>query len=132
MEIRLKNTNHDFEKQNLVTLKGRKGTYDLMKCKHCGMTGKRINIETVTVGNNYSFKNANDCPKAPKVNIENKRIKVTFCTANGKAFSNLTPHSEHDIVTPPEGYKNDHTGVWVMGVGEPVKLLSDEFTFINE
>lgn len=56
-----------------------------------------------------------------------KKIKVTKCTAYGKVFSNLLPDSEHEVVTPPQGYKNDHSGVWVMGVGEPVKLLTVEF-----
>ena len=74
----------------------------------------------------YKKENVHLCPKAPKKEIPLK-IKVTRCTANGKAFSNLLPNSEHAVVTPPLGYRNDHTGVWVMGLGEPVKLLTGEF-----
>ena len=58
-----------------------------------------------------------------------KRIKITKCDAFGKAFENLTPGSEHDVISPPETHKND-TGTWVMGVGEPVKVLPSEFKII--
>ncbi len=60
-----------------------------------------------------------------------KKVKVTQCTAFGKIFDNLTPDSEHDVVKPIPGYKNDETGVWVQGVGEPVKLITGEFKVIE-
>ena len=35
---------HQWEKTNMYTLKGRGGYYDTMKCKKCGVTGKRYGI----------------------------------------------------------------------------------------
>lgn len=55
------------------------------------------------------------------------KIKITFCNAQGGQFANLTPGSEHEVIDPPKGHKNDNRGVWVMGVGEPVKVLKREY-----
>lgn len=129
MQIPLKTTNHIFEKQNLVTIKDRKGGHDVMKCKSCGMKGKRYDLEHVTVGNNYSFKNANNCPKAPKIQNTSTHIKILQCGAFGKQFANLVPDSEHEIINPPKG-ENDIGGVWVMGVNEPVKVITGEFKYL--
>lgn len=70
------------------------------------------------------------CPKAAATSVP-VEIKIDFCHANGPQFRNLRPGSIHRVVTPPDGYKNDHTGMWVMGVGEPVKVLTEEFSVIN-
>lgn len=43
------------------------------------------------------------------------------------AFANLDIGTIHDIIPTP---KNE-SGLWVMGVGEPVKLLQGEFRIIN-
>lgn len=100
-----------------------------MICKNCGIKGRRYRLDIVYVSESYSCSKAFECP-TPTYKIP-KRVKVTFCKAVGSRFLNLTPNSEHDVVEPPKGYKNDETGVWVMGVGDRVKLLSDEFTVIN-
>ena len=123
----IKTSGHVWEKQNLVTVNSRGKMFDQMICKNCGMKGRRYGFITVEVSENYKFENVERCPKAKEINIP-KKVKVTRCTANGKAFSNLTPHSVHEVVEPPKGYKNDYNGVWVMGVGEPVRLLNNEFT----
>lgn len=94
------------------------------------MKGRRYGFESVEVSETYKFENVHLCPKIPPKVIA-QRIKVTICTANGKAFGNILPNTEHEVVTPPQGYKNDHTGVWVMGVGEPVRLLAGEFTELS-
>ena len=60
-----------------------------------------------------------------------KKIKVIHCEAFGKVFDNLIPNSEHIIIEPPFGYKNDKFGIWVMGVGEPVRLLSHEYKIMT-
>jgi len=62
-----------------------------------------------------------------------KQVKVTLCIAVGKRFrfANLTPYSIHNVITPLNGYNNDATGVWVMGIGTPVKLLSNEYVEIS-
>lgn len=126
----IKTSGHVWEKQNLVTLNSRGKMYDQMVCKNCGMKGRRYGFTTVEVSENYTFENVHRCPKAEEIKIPEK-VKVIRCTANGKAFSNLLPNTIHEIVTPPNGYKNDHTGVWVMGVGEPVKLLTSEFVAVS-
>lgn len=127
IQSNIRTSQHDWEKKNLITINRRGKMFDEMVCKNCGMKGRRYGFESVEVSENYKIENVHLCPKAPKKEIP-KRVKVILCTAHGKKFSNLTPHSEHEVVTPPDGYKNDHTGVWVMGVGEPVKLLTGEFT----
>ncbi|GGB82740.1 hypothetical protein GCM10007424_23470 [Flavobacterium suaedae] len=123
-------TNHDFEKTNLVTKYSRKGNYDDYKCTNCGMKGKSYRLNEIQVSDTYSSSNVANCKKAPLFQPP-KKIKITQCTASGEAFKNLTNGSVHDVVTPPEGYKNDYRGVWVMGVGEPVKVLNNEFEKIE-
>lgn len=124
----IRTSGHIWEKQNLVTI-GRGGRmYDEMICKNCGMKGKRYGFTSVEVSEKYKIENVQRCPNASQV-IPGK-VKITRCTATGKAFDNLLPDTVHEVVTPPDGYKNDHTGVWVMGVGEPVKVLSNEFIIL--
>lgn len=118
--INLSETNHKFEKQNLVTQKDRSGLHDTLKCAYCGLVGKSRRLGTVEIAE--SNKNKIACPKAPSV----KQIKVIRCSALGKKFVNLTPGSVHDVVDPPDGFDNSR-GVWVMGVGEPVLLLFGEY-----
>ena len=122
--VNINESDHDFEKLNLVTLKG---GGDLLKCKNCGMKGKTKDINGLYVNGNY--KNPQFC-KAVKTDTSKKRIKITFCTANGKVFKNLKPDSIHETVSPPPPYKEDKSGVWVMGVGEPVKVLNNEFILV--
>ena len=63
-----------------------------------------------------------------------KSIKIKHCKAYGKLFENITDGSIHKIIPPPKGFKRDlknTKGVWVMGVGGPVKILYNEFTRIG-
>lgn len=60
-----------------------------------------------------------------------KKIKITNCRAVGTPFANLLPGTEHIVIKPPYPKKNDDRGVWVMGVGEPVKVLRYEFEIIE-
>lgn len=60
-----------------------------------------------------------------------KKIRITECHAVGSPFANLLPGTEHDVIKPPHPKKNDERGVWVMGVGEPVKVLRHEFEIIE-
>ena len=55
-----------------------------------------------------------------------ERIKVIKCNAVGENFLNLTPGSEHETVPAPEKYGH-LSGVWVMGLNEPVRLLKGEY-----
>ena len=61
---------------------------------------------------------------------ETTRIKIILCTAVGKQFANLIPNSEHNIIDAPIGHDNEK-GVWVMGAGNPVKVLHSEYTRIK-
>lgn len=61
------------------------------------------------------------------------KIKITNCKAFGEMFKNLTPGSIHEVIEAPKEYKNSKIkGVWVMGVGEPVKVLDNEFEYVKE
>jgi len=122
--ISLTHGGHDWQKQNLMTLKDSKGLHDIQKCSKCGIEGKTRTLSTITLKASYSLKKINNCNGIHNVP---QKIQITVCRATGKVFSNLTPDSIHLVVTPPTGYKNDSSGVWVMGVGEPVKVIYNEF-----
>lgn len=53
------------------------------------------------------------------------KIRIINCTAVGPQFENLTPGSIHEVIPAPKG-ENNNRGWWVMGVGEPVKVLTHE------
>lgn len=116
---------HKWEKINLVTKKDRKGLYDHYKCKYCGIEGKSYAIGTIEVPDRYRDKQAL-CPNAPK----HTKLKVLRCNAAGNVFANLIPGSVHEIIEPPL-LGNRERGEWVMGVGEPVLLLYEEFAYID-
>ena len=118
-------TNHNFEKQNMMTKFDRKGAYDDFKCSLCGLSGKAYNLKEVFVSER-SVKKARNCPK---FNTPTK-IQITQCTAVGRLFTNLIPKTIHYVVPAPEGYDNSG-GVWVMGVGEPVKVLFGEYEIVE-
>lgn len=118
----LKNTNHKFEKQNPVTIIKGKKAYDVLKCS-CGISGKRYGFtDTIWLDGRISKKKANNCPDC----IDIKAIEIIQCTAVGKAFENLKPGTIHTVIDAPEG-ANNNGGVWVMGEGEPVKVLHREY-----
>jgi hypothetical protein len=121
---------HNWEKTNLTTILRNKKMFDEYICKNCGLKGKSYNIETIEFKDNVSDAKIDLCQKASSF-IVPKKIRITTCRAIGKQFENLTPDSEHLVITPPKSYKNDRSGVWVMGIGEPVKVLSNEFIVID-
>jgi hypothetical protein len=78
-----------------------------------------------------SFDNKTEIILNPDKFAIGNKIQITVCIATGEIFSNLKPESEHIICKPLYGYKNDESGVWVLGAkGKPVKVLSAEFKFI--
>ena len=117
---------HKWEKQNLVTISGRKGNYDIYKCSQCGIEGRSYHLGTIDIPEKFAHK-ANSCPKL----LKKGKIRVIRCTAVGAQFKNLTPNSIHNVIDVPAG-KSSTRGVWVMGVDEPVMLLYGEFNFIDE
>lgn len=120
---------HVWEKQNLVTVFKNGKYYDILKCKDCGIVAKTTSLTAIELKGSYSSQKVYHCLGEYKRNAV--RIKVTQCGANGKAFENLLPNSEHEVITPPDGYVNNHTGLWVMGIGEPVRLLPHEYVVIE-
>lgn len=50
--------------------------------------------------------------------------------AYGPAFENLKPGAIVEPVKAPTGQKH-LSGIWVMGVGEPVRLLPGEFKLVE-
>lgn len=132
-KIPLKTSNHSWSKKNLVTITTGKRSHDLVFCDKCGIKGKRYNLAEVEIDGRYSEAKVLSCPfsEISNDNTTAQKVKVIKCDAFGKAFANMTKDSEHDVVTPPDGYQNDHKGVWVMGVGEPIKLLNGEYTVVS-
>ena len=124
--VNIKTSGHVWDKKNLVTIVKGKKAYDEVECRYCGIKGKRYGFETVEIPERYNKTNVYQCPKKPAFEIPEK-ITITNCAAYGKQFANLTPGSIHDVIEPPSGYSNDEKGVWVMGVGEPVKVLWHEY-----
>lgn len=57
-------TNHQWEKQNLVTIMGRNGSHDKMKCANCGITGKRYGFNPVVTDSKYKAKVYDNCESA--------------------------------------------------------------------
>lgn len=129
--VSLLNSYHNFRKVNLVTISKRGRTYDILKCSKCEMEGKRFGVsENLTILDKYSNTQIQFCTEDPKQigdKFIDKFVKITNCTASGAQFKNLTPGSIHKIVTPPDKYINGDGGVWVQGIGEPVKILFNEY-----
>lgn len=118
---------HTWEKTNLVTIQGKGGKgYDTYRCIYCGLTAKMYSFGELCV-EDRSHKKLSRCISVNKIS----KIRITCCRANGIQFENLIPGSIHDIIAPPTGFDNSR-GVWVMGVGEPVKVLFGEFEYVKE
>lgn len=60
-----------------------------------------------------------------------ERIRITYCKAFGSSFENITSGSIHKVISTPIGEKEDGRGVWVLGAGEPVKVLNNEFEIVS-
>lgn len=123
IEISIYAFGHEWEKLNLVTQKDNKGLYDLMKCKNCGIKGKRYRLNTIHIYERY--RHMLQCP------VKYEQIKIIHTNAFGKQFENLTDGSIHDIIDPPEGYTRER-GEWVMGVSEPVLVFYSEFIYFKK
>jgi hypothetical protein len=58
------------------------------------------------------------------------KIKINHCGACGPQFENLTDGSIHEVIPTPKG-ESDRRGWWVMGVGEPVLVLTREASIVE-
>ena len=133
---------HKWEKKNLITIVDSKGNYDILKCKKCGIEGisKTIGIIELETNSLNKINKFNKCPKYVESlddepwDVGNSVI-ITNISFQGIEAKFLTEGSEHKIVTPPKEYinkyPNSHFTVWVMGLSEPIRLLSREFKFKN-
>lgn len=117
---------HHWEKQNLVTKRDRKGMFDEYMCSCCGIKGKSYTFGFIEVSERYKTEKLQKC----KWVMKSTQIKVIHCQAEGPQFANLKDGSVHTIIDPPKGCDNKR-GEWVMGVGEPVLVLANEFTYIK-
>jgi|SRR5271157_554035 len=53
---------HDWEKTNAITRKDRLGIYDTMRCRKCGITGKRFGLNShTTIDNKFRAKKYKTC-----------------------------------------------------------------------
>ncbi len=123
---------HSLEKQNGLTIVKGKKSYDIQKCSKCGIIFHTVGFHGLIPKGKVSEKKLLECDGSflkTRKEQTGKWITVTHCTAQGEAFSNIETGTSHKIITPPEPYKNDVRGVWIMGVGEPVKILNNEFIF---
>lgn len=126
IDVEIQDSEHKFEKTNLITIMSRKGGYDELKCTVCGFKARSFTLGYIRLHKNQVEKGL-DCKKVSPT----RQIQITQCNAQGKAFANLTPGSIHEIVPPPKPHKNDEKGHWVQGVGEPVKVLRGEYKYIS-
>lgn len=131
--IELKHTTHDFTKTNLVTLPGKRGSYDEMRCGNCGLRGKRRRVDILEVDGRTSPNNLEKCPKVPSK--APRKVRITNFGGHSPNFTNMIGGSVHDVVEPPSDYKskfpNSQLTVWVNGVFEPMRLLAGEFEVVE-
>jgi len=125
-QININSNGHDWQKQNLVTLK--RG-YDNVKCSKCGLEAKRL-LETVFI--TQTKKNTElmlNCINADfKVS---KTIKIIIQPKGNPAFANLIENSIHEVINAPDGYTNTKYSVWVKGINDNIRLLSNEFEIVS-
>jgi hypothetical protein len=127
--IDLNDNPHTFSKQNLVT---QMGNFDTLKCDKCGIQGKTTSLSTMSVKESYSKDVINNCTQTEDVmrnGNKGRKIIITHCSASGPAFTNITDRSEHTVIETPKEHKPNSRGVWVMGTGEPIMVLNNEFNY---
>lgn len=68
---------HDWQKVNLMTLKGQYAMYDEMRCKNCGITGKRYGLEGVSLDSQFGAKAFQHCNTSRELLQKRKQRKVS-------------------------------------------------------
>lgn len=66
---------HAFVKQNLYTISSNNGTYDIVKCERCGVTGKRYGLTNIKRDAKYKAKIYDTCNGAIKQIEKLKALK---------------------------------------------------------
>lgn len=120
----------NWTKLNSVTKKRGNKIYDVYKHKS-GAKGCRCHLDNYIELTDKDWNTYASWYKKEHCNV-GRSIRIIHCRANGPQFKNLMDGSLHVTVeTPTNQDKIDYTGVWVMGVGEPVKVLNDEFEYVD-
>lgn len=117
---------HDFEKTNIVT---QKNGYDEVKCRKCGLVGKRF-LDIIFVRETKKNKQLVINCNGIKVATPNT-IEIILQPTGNPAFANLIVGSVHKVVESPEKMAKIENSVWVQGVGDKVRLLQHEYKKIN-
>jgi hypothetical protein len=60
------------------------------------------------------------------------KIKIVIWPPTVLSSKNLIPGSIHEVIERPKYDPSPNRGLWVMGFGEPVKILSHEYELIKE
>jgi hypothetical protein len=59
------------------------------------------------------------------------KVKIRKVNGFSPEFSNLVEGSIHETLEPPKRFRK-LSGVWVMGVNEPIRLLPGEYTILDD
>ena len=118
---------HDFEKVNFVTLQDKNGLYDLYKCKHCGLQGKRygfsnnilvdITLKKVKLCDNRKIE------EKTNENLGKVRIKLLPCVLG---IGNLKEGDIVDII------REAKRGVWIKCEESTKELLEQDPNYNGE
>jgi len=133
-KIDLNKTSHEFEKEQLIVKSDSSGTYVVYKCKRCGLGARKYKDSDLLIVRSRKKLTDEQLLRCSKeiISIPAKRIRVLHKpNIANPAFDNLIVGSEHECIPPPPGQPNRLPGVWVNGIGEPVKLLNGEFEWID-
>lgn len=125
---------HDFEKQNLVSIIKGGRIYDHYKCKNCGCEGKRYELSSFVVGrvrNNHKPKPRCTTPKV--VEFKQRKVQIiaelmSFGIKKGQTYDTVACPSEYS-------YNPDMVAsIWVFSKqrNEHCRLLPTEYKFIND
>lgn len=64
LDIQPESEVHDFEKVNIVTiLDSRLGTFDILRCKFCGVTGKRFGLTNFKIDRKFRARKWQKCSR---------------------------------------------------------------------
>lgn len=126
---------HDFVKQNLVTIVEKRRTYDHYKCKTCGCEGKRYGLSSFVTGKvNNSLNPKPRCTKAKIIDFQQKKVLIiadtelaNFGIVKGGIYETVPCPAEHT-------YRPDFvSSVWIFSEQrkDACRLLEHEYEFIT-
>ena len=133
--------NHEWEKVNLVTISRGKKSYDLYKCKKCHIKAKRPSFSDILeIKESVNLNKVKYCTdmKAVDKELTGRKIQLLtdFSDFNNKSARGFNIGDICVVCDPPEREKNKYPNmkesVWIMGVYEPIRLLSHEFKLLDD